>query len=90
MRWGNNIASLRWNHVFSNKLFSNVTASYNYYHMNLESYDDLVEGSRLEKSRTAYHSKIRDWTAQVDFEYDPVPQHRIQFGGCFTYHRFQP
>ena len=90
LRWGNNIASLRWNHVFSNKLFSNVTASYNYYHMNLESYDDLVEGSRLEKSRTAYNSKIRDWTAQVDFEYDPVPQHRIQFGGSFTYHRFQP
>jgi hypothetical protein len=28
MPWGNGIAALRWNHLFSNKLFMNVTTTF--------------------------------------------------------------
>ncbi len=90
LRWGNAIASLRWNHVFSNKLFANVTASYNHYNMDIDSYVCSSSHQKTENTEATYQSQIKDLSAAIDFDYDPLPQHRVKFGTLYTYHEFSP
>jgi TonB dependent receptor/CarboxypepD_reg-like domain/TonB-dependent Receptor Plug Domain len=80
--WGNSTATLRWNHVFNRKLFANTTVVYNDYGF---SFGAVQNDFALKLS-----SGIRDWNAKLDFDYYPSPQHRIKFGGLFTYHTFVP
>ena len=45
IQWGNTLASARWNHVWSNKVFSNMTLAYNRYGMEtlaISDYKDIV------------------------------------------------
>ena len=80
--WGNATAALRWNHLFSDKLFLNTTAIYS-------SYDFQFEG-RQEDFSFGLYSGIRDWNLKADFSYYPNPKHTIKFGANCTYHTFIP
>lgn len=92
MKWGNTIPSLRWNHVFSQKLFSNTTISYNHYRMNLSSFDEETNKSNnsFTSSSSTYGSEIIDWGASSDFDFMPSPKHSIKFGINYLYHDFAP
>lgn len=90
LKWGNTIASFRWNNIINNKLFSNTTISYNHYTMGAKANSETRYQGFEEKYRTNYNSGIRDWSAQIDFDYTPNPRHHIKFGGSYTYHRFKP
>ena len=95
LNWGNTIAYGRWNYVFSSKLFGNTTLSYNNYEMSLDGAmeDIYIDNNQL---RDKYHytsrfsSGIRDWSARMDFDYTPMPQHHIKFGAEYIYHTFRP
>ncbi|MBI1341889.1 MAG: TonB-dependent receptor plug domain-containing protein [Terrimonas sp.] len=80
--WGNSTATLRWNHVFSKRLFSNTTAVYNDYKFKF--------GAAQNNFEVNLNSGIRDANLKMDFDYYPLPQHKIKFGGLYTYHRFTP
>jgi CarboxypepD_reg-like domain/TonB dependent receptor/TonB-dependent Receptor Plug Domain len=80
--WGNSTATLRWNHVFHRKLFANTTLVYNDYKFAFEAGQNDFE---LKLS-----SGIRDLNAKVDVDYYPAPQHKLKFGGLYTYHTFIP
>lgn len=80
--WGNSTATLRWNHVFNKKLFANTTLVYNDYYFSF--------GGSQNDFNIKLNSGIRDATAKVDFDYFPAPQHKLKFGGLYTYHKFTP
>jgi hypothetical protein len=80
--WGNSTATLRWNHVFNPKLFSNTTLVYNDYKFRFAAAQDNFE--------LALSSGIRDGNAKIDFDFYPATQHKIKFGGLVTYHKFIP
>lgn len=80
--WGNSTATLRWNHVFNKRLFANTTAVYNNYKFKFEAAQNNFELSLA--------SGIRDANLKVDFDYYPLPQHKIKFGGLYTFHKFIP
>lgn len=80
--WGNATASLRWNHVFNRRLFSNTTLLYNDYKFNFTARQDDFE--------IGLSSGIKDGTIKTDFDYYPLPNHKLKFGGLFTYHQFIP
>ena len=80
--WGNATATLRWNHVFNRKLFANTTLVYNDYFF-------TFAGSQNDFS-LELRSGIRDGTGKIDFDFYPAPQHKVRFGGMFTYHKFTP
>jgi hypothetical protein len=82
MPWGNATATLRWNHLFSDKLFMNATAIYN-------DYDFEVSGGQSQFN-FKLQSGITDWGAKVGFQYYPNPKHQIKFGTDYTFHRFVP
>ncbi len=80
--WGNATATMRWNHLFSDKLFMNVIAIYNDYNFAVE--------SKFQDVRFNLYSGIRDVGGKVDFDYFPNANHTIKFGVEHTWHTFQP
>ena len=93
--WGNNVVSLRWNHVFSSQLFSNTTVAYNRYQMGMNS-GMWSRGTNYDGTKYRYDfdidylSGIRDWSAKLDFDYVPSPRHLVKFGAEYLYHTFLP
>ena len=80
--WGNATGTLRWNHVFNNKLFANTTAVYNDYNFSFSAAQDNFA--------VKLASGIRDVSLKQDFDYYPSARHKIKFGYNYTYHRFTP
>ena len=93
--WGNNVVSLRWNHVFSSQLFANTTVAYNRYRMSMYS-SMWSQGTNYDGTRYRYDfdidylSGIRDWSGKVDFDYVPSPRHLVKFGAEYLHHTFLP
>ena len=92
--WGNNVVSLRWNHIFSQKLFANTTVAFNNYKMDMDMGVTVREYSEGNKYALDfdfdYDSGIRDWSGKLDFDYVPSPKHLIKFGSEYVYHTFIP
>jgi outer membrane receptor for ferrienterochelin and colicin len=89
--WGNLTTALRWNHLFGNRLFSNVSLIYSNYKFN--TFDDtqtLVNGKYDIGYAYNYFSGIKDYGGIIDFDYRPSPSHTIRFGGKYLYHTFSP
>lgn len=80
--WGNSTGTLRWNHIFNDKLFSNTSAIYSDY-----SYRFKFNASG---SDVKFTSSIRDWNLKQDFSYFPNPNNKIKFGANAIYHTFIP
>ncbi len=94
IKWGNTVASVRWNHVFNGRLFANTTVAFNNYAMKMSSssHEKEVEDGITYSSRydTDFKSGIRDYSAKMDFDYNPNPSHLIKFGAEYTRHTFIP
>lgn len=82
LNYGNKTVSLRWNHLFSNKLFSNATFLYSKY--------DYELSNRLGADAFKWQSNMEDYSAKLDFNYFLNANNNIKFGGIFTYHKLEP
>jgi hypothetical protein len=80
--WGNNTATLRWNHVFSKKLFANTSLIYNDY--------KFTFSATQQTFHINLNSGIRDYNGKLDFDYFINFRHHLKFGGNYIYHRFTP
>ena len=80
--WGNSTASLRWNHLFNDRLFVNTSAVFTDYNFAFEG------GSSGFTFRLS--SGIRDGNLKQDFTYYPNSLHNVKFGWNYTLHRFIP
>jgi len=80
--WGNATATVRWNHVFGPRLFANTTAVFNNYRFEFS--------ARQDNFSVGLNSGIRDWSLKSDFDYYPLPGHKLKFGMMATHHRFLP
>lgn len=82
MPWGNGIVSLKWNHLFSNKLFMNVSSTMTDYLFSF--------GSQQDDFIFELKSGIRDVGGKIDFSWFPNNRHRIKWGADYVYHTFTP
>ena len=80
--YGNATATLRWNHLFNDRHFSNVSVIYN-------DYDFLFRGTQEEFDFQA-ESGVRDFTVKADFEYYANTKHTIKYGVSSIHHRMTP
>lgn len=78
--WGNATGTLRWNHIFSSRLFVNNTFTVSDYQYNI--------GNELIGFSSDLGSNIRDINAKSDFFYALNNKHNIRFGAQVTGHRF--
>ena len=92
--WGNVTSTLRWNYLFSNRLFGNLTAIYSRYQFSTDVDDrsTVISGGERESEslRLRYRSGIRDWGLKLDLDYIPDPDHYIRAGGSATLHTYRP
>ncbi len=80
--WGNTTTTLRWNHLFNDKLFVNTTAIYSDYIFKL--------GASQSNFDFELFSGVRDFTTKVDFDFFPNIRNQMKFGALYTFHRFTP
>jgi hypothetical protein len=92
--YGNITSTLRWNHLFSDKIFSNTTLKYSKYsfrtNFGLSETQNSNIGNENIDINFDYLSGIEDLGGSIDFEYFPNPNHDIKFGTSYTYHHFFP
>ncbi len=94
LNWGNILGTVRWNHVFSKKLFANFMADFTRYRTNI--FVNLEDIAITNGSQSALsidfliYNGIRDISGKADFEYTPNPDHKINFGGNIIRHYFTP
>ncbi len=82
INWGNATSTLRWNHVFNNKLFSNTSLIFSNYNYKVKANDD-------ESSLTLF-SQIRDWSFKENMQWYVNEKNTLSFGLSATYHTIKP
>lgn len=94
LEWGNFTTALRWNHIYTPRLFGNVTLTYSRYLFDISerSYSKVTfDGtSEIDESSIRYFSGINDLAGKVDYEFIPSPEHHIRFGSSVIRHKFNP
>lgn len=96
LQWGNITSALRWNHMFTPKLFSNTTLTYSRYRFDISNeyrYEYLEDSSNqklVDSGLAKYLSGIEDYAAKIDFDYLPSPNHYVRFGVNAIRHTFRP
>jgi hypothetical protein len=80
--WGNATSTLRWNHLFSNRLFSNTSLIYSNYNYVIQNF--------LEESNFKVNSSIRDLNLKQDFQLALNNSHNVRFGLDLIHHTIAP
>ncbi|MBN1950036.1 MAG: TonB-dependent receptor plug domain-containing protein [Bacteroidales bacterium] len=92
--WGNATTVLRWNHIFSARLFSNMDLTYSNYALNTGSFMKTISSQDTSVSSEMmsydYFSRIQDMAFKYQFEYRPAMNHEMRFGISNTLHYFSP
>lgn len=83
MDLGNNTVTVRWNHLFSKKLFSNFTFLRSRYEYEI----GTPEG---EANSFEWKSKLVDYTGKADFTWYLNTGNTIKFGASLIHHTFNP
>jgi len=88
LRWGNILAAVRWNKIYSPKLFSNLTLAYTRYrYVSDFKYSD----TNLNESMTnKYKTGINDLSLKYEFDYFLSDNYNIKTGADFILHSFNP
>ena len=90
LNWGNATGTLRWNHLFNEKLFSNASLIFSNYQFQIYAKDSQTNTTTTNQYELRYTSGVRDWGLKYDVDYFPNPQHALRFGASTTLHRFTP
>ncbi|MBG6236181.1 hypothetical protein IWX76_002762 [Pedobacter sp. CAN_A7] len=80
--WGNTTGSIRWNHQFSPKVFSNSSLIYSNY-----DYDIDLDMASINGQIT---SQIKDWNLKEEIKVYPNNSHTISLGVNAIYHQLRP
>ncbi len=88
--WGNTTATLRWNHQFTQKLFSNTSLIFSKYQFGIANQSRVQSDTTTNEYSLFYDSFIRDTGIKTDFDFFPNPKHTIRFGFLTTFHHFVP
>jgi hypothetical protein len=78
--YGNAVFNLRWNHLFSDRLFSNMSMIYS----------DYYYGLQLDFIGFQWDSGIKNWNFKYDFKYFLNNNFKLSYGVNAIYHDFNP
>jgi len=80
--WGNSTGTMRWNHIFNSRLFSNSSLIFSHYkyEVGITNGDELIN----------IGSSIKNISLKEDFQYFVDSKNIIKFGLQGTYHTFTP
>lgn len=78
--YGNSVFNLRWSHLFSNKLFSNLSLIYS----------DYYYGLKLDFIGFNWDSGIKNYNLKYDFKHYISDKVKLFYGANAIYHDFNP
>lgn len=81
--WGNKTATIRWNHLFGNRLFSNFTTFFS-------DYDYSLAFGETDLDKFEWKSRIRTINFKPEFTYFINSSNELTFGGDLIYYKFNP
>jgi CarboxypepD_reg-like domain/TonB dependent receptor/TonB-dependent Receptor Plug Domain len=81
--WGNATTSLRWNHLYTDKLFSNVTFLFS-------KYDYKLQFGETSLDKFTWKSSISNFILKPEFTWFLNNNNEITFGGEVIYYTFDP
>ncbi len=82
LNWGNATGTVRWNHVFNNRLFSNTTGIFSDFNYGL-GVSSGVQGFD-------WKANITEYSIKQDFSYSLNNKNDLKFGGQISSRTFQP
>jgi hypothetical protein len=82
MRWGNTTQTLRWNHIFSDKIFVNTSLIRSQYDYSM----DISQGLQ----NYVWNAGIKDLGLKTDFIWYANPSNTVRFGYNGYHHSFDP
>lgn len=80
--WGNQTGTFRWNHLFSDRLFSNLTFFYS-------NYDYKLSFGNDSQNKFNWDAAIQNFSVKPEFTFFLSPGNIIRFGGQSIYYNFQ-
>lgn len=80
--WGNATATLRWNHLFSDKLFLNTSAIFS----------NFDYGFDIDTETTGFNwnARLKEYNLKFDFTLFANPKNTLDFGYQAALHQFEP
>ena len=88
--WRNATSTLRWNHIFGDQLFLNLSGIYSNYNYGLNTNSSNDGGPVSKNGIFDWHSNITTYVVKPDFTYYPSLNNTWRFGVNATYHQFLP
>jgi len=82
INWGNATGTLRWNHIYNQKLFSNTSLIFSNFNYNIN--------VNLGSAEFNINSRIQDWNLKQDFQYFASKRSDFKFGINSIYHNIIP
>lgn len=80
--WGNQTATFRYNHIFSPRIFSNISVIYSDYQNQLN-FNELNQN-------ISWTTAIKDYTFKTNFSFFVNSNNKIEFGANTVFHNFSP
>ena len=81
--WGNQTGTFRWNHLFSDKLFANITTYFS-------NYDYQINFGDTNEDSFDWSANIKNYSIKPEFSWFIKPQNILRFGGQSIYYIFEP
>ncbi len=82
VNWGNATATLRWNHLFSDRLFSNTSLIFSNYDNNI--------AIKFGANDFRISSRIKDYNLKQDFQWYPNSRNTVKYGFQIINHTITP
>jgi len=81
--WGNSTLTFRWNHLFSDRLFSNITLFFS-------DYDYDIKFGDTSTNRFDWDASIVNYSVKPELTFFVNPKNQIRFGGQGIIYKFEP
>lgn len=82
VEWGNKTATARWNHIFSPKVFSNLTFYFSDYDYFLDSEEDISE--------FRWDARLKEYSLKADVSFFLSPSYTLKTGLQAIQHNLEP
>jgi hypothetical protein len=81
--WGNQTGTLRWNHIFGERLFANITTYFS-------NFDYQINFGNTDEDSFDWSANIKNYSIKPEFSWFIKPQNILRFGGQTIYYIFEP
>ncbi len=82
LRWGNGTGTLRWNHIYNNRIFANTSLIYSNFNYEID--------IKLGANNLNIFSQIRDWNFKEELQWNLNSRHKLNLGINAIYHSLHP